>query len=119
MKVLKNELICHFDVDDTLVMWNKSIDVNTINVTCPYTGVVEMLAPHLKHIEILKHQKARGYHVTVWSASGWQWAQEVVKALAIEDWVDVVQTKNTKFFDDLPAQEVLGTRVYIEYKENY
>lgn len=117
MKVLENELTVYFDCDDTLIMWGKESSPNVMDFICPYTDKIERLVPHSTHIQILKQQKGRGYHVVVWSAGGWAWAKRVVETLGIEDYVDEVRSKPTKFFDDLPAQEVLGSRVYVEFKE--
>lgn len=117
MKVLKNELTVYFDVDDTLVMWNQPITERTLNIICPYSGRAEQVVPHNVHIKVLEHHKARGYHVVVWSAGGWEWAKAVVEALGIQDHVSEVRSKPLKYFDDLPAAEILGTRVYIPFKE--
>ena len=117
MNIIENELTLLCDVDDTLVIWGQPISDKTVEITCPYTGKIEHLVPHETLIQILKQQKGRGYHVTVWSAGGWEWAKTVVIALKLEKYVDEIRTKPVKYFDDLQAAEVLGTRVYLPYKE--
>lgn len=110
----------NFDVDDTLVMWEAEHTKpgrNKIRIVDPYDNSVVYLKPHKKHIKILKDLKIRGYTITVWSAGGYQWAEAVVKTLGIEDSVDIVMTKPTKLFDDLPLSE-LGSRVYIAFTED-
>lgn len=117
MKYIDNELQAMFDVDETLVMHNidESYHIKQ-EFICPYTQEKLMLTPHHQHIQILKQQKARGYYVTVWSAGGAAWAKTVVETLQLEAYVDEVRAKPTKYFDDLPGNEILGTRVYLEYK---
>lgn len=110
---LKNELSVHFDCDDTLVMWYpKIVDVY---VSDPYDETNTYgLAKHEKHIKLLKDYKNRGYQVVVWSAGGSKWAKAVVDALELQEYVDVIMVKPVKYVDDLPASEILGTRVYIK-----
>lgn len=116
MNIIENELSLFCDVDDTLVVWGQPISEKTVEFVCPYTGKVENLAPHDILIQILKQQKGRGYHVTVWSAGGWKWAKTVVETLKLQEFVDEIRSKPVKFFDDLPANEILGSRVYLPYK---
>lgn len=116
MKIIENELTAMFDVDETLVMWHRPVSDDSIAVTCPYTNVVDHLVPHKEHIHILKQQKGRGYHVTVWSAGGWLWAKTIVEALGLTDYVDEVRAKPVKAFDDMPADRILNV-IYIPFKE--
>lgn len=120
MKVNKNELRAAFDVDDTLVLWpddHFKPKPGRVRVECPYeTGAAFYLIPHIQHINLLIAQKKRGHEVTVWSQNGWAWAEAVVKTLGIENHVDRVETKLTKYFDDLPADRWMN-HVYL--KHNY
>lgn len=113
--LLDSENVVAFDCDDTLVMWDTKI--NNVYVTCPYTNRQEALARHEVHIQELKKNKAKGNKTVVWSAGGVKWAEAVVKALGIEEYVDLIMVKPNKFFDDLPAEQVLVNRVYIPFKE--
>lgn len=135
MNVVKNEVIVCFDVDDTLVLWGKgpgsayydsyekyknglTYSPNPlIEFINPYDSSLNYLKPHIRHIELLKQYKGRGFYVRVWSAGGWEWAESVVKTLGLEDYVDSVETKPSKYVDDLQAAEVLGVRVYIKDEE--
>lgn len=117
MIVIKNEWIIHFDVDDTLVMLGDKIyepGDGKIRFEDPHDSTVLYLKPHSRHIKLLKDFKSRGFHITVWSGGGHDWAETVIKTLELENYVDIVMTKNTKFIDDLPATEVLGSRIYLE-----
>lgn len=118
MKVIKNEWIAAFDVDDSLVMWeHKDKLTKGIKFIDPHDGTIHLLVPHKKHIKLLKDFKARGYTIVLWSGGGFSWAETVAKTLEIEDYVDFVMTKFTKFIDDLPAEEVLGSRIYLKHED--
>lgn len=120
MKVQTQEVVIVCDVDDTLVMWGKAKKgEKVIHVTCPYSHKQETLRPHKGHIKVLKDRHARGSLIIVWSAAGNQWANAVVKALGLEPYVDLILSKPTMYIDDKKAKEVLGTRLYIPYKDNY
>jgi len=111
-----------FDVDDTLIIWSDNFAMpfdGAVRVVCPHDGQVSYHSPHKRHIGFLKKQKAKGMTVVVWSASGVGWAASVVKALELENYVDVVISKPDKWVDDLvnPAH-VLGTRLYLDENGN-
>jgi FMN phosphatase YigB (HAD superfamily) len=117
MITLDNEMVVMFDVDDTLVMWSDKFhtpETGKIEFVDPYDDTTLYLKPHRKHINFLKQLKARGYTIIVWSGGGYRWAKAVVETLGLKDSVDVVMTKPAKFVDDLPANEVLVNRVYLE-----
>lgn len=141
MLILECNQPTYFDVDDTLVKWNraKASDPNAIAIQCPTSrqsrvldenGIetdglvkeegswVEYLAPHKVHIEHLKLHKLRGHTVIVWSAGGWEWAEAVVKALKLEKYVDLVIEKPVWFYDDLTPNEFMGKRYFMEDKED-
>lgn len=120
MKVVRNESNVFFDVDDTLVMWEPVGEGPAITIPCPHsTDSYYMLSPHEAHIKLLKNHKARGSHITVWSQSGYAWAEAVVKALGLEDYVDQVMTKPRAHIDDLPCTEWMGERIYLSPDSNY
>lgn len=143
MKVLPCKQPTYFDVDDTLVMWNRPAadDPDAIEITCPTSRTerfllemtddgnlepdtptetvsvgtwTERLKPHKKHIEQLKLHKLRGHTVIVWSAGGWEWAEAVVRALKLEQYVDLVIEKPMWFYDDLMPNEFMGKRYYMK-----
>jgi len=100
MRVNKNELRVCVDVDLTLVRPCRMDEVP--NRLIDYYGEPRYRKPMLNNIALLKSYKARGYEVTVHSANGWQWAQNVVEALGLQQYVDEVATKFLKAVDDLP-----------------
>lgn len=118
MIYLDKEFLAMFDVDDTIIMHNKPGKMVTIEN--PYQpGKKQSYAIHETHVNILKDLKARGYQIVVWSANGARWARAAVNALELTDYVDVVMSKPQKFVDDKPADVVLGSHIYIPYKESY
>lgn len=122
MKKIKNENIVAYDVDDTLVMWDHLFDRPHDNglgeqaqaFIDPYDNSTNYLFPHKKHIALLRKHKGRGCYVRVWSAAGVEWAEAVIKQLGLEEFVDSVETKPSKYVDDLPGNEILGTRIYLK-----
>lgn len=117
--IIDSELITFFDCDDTLVMWDNKYwepGDGKIELTEPYDAGTVYLRPHKAHISLLKKFKARNYTIIVWSGNGAQWAKEVIKRLELESYVDVIMSKPIKFVDDLPAEEILTSRIYIEEK---
>lgn len=114
MKVTQNEMISYFDVDETLVYWIK--EPQMFNIKADYYGKEVLIKPHNKHIEFLKSLKARGGYIVVHSGNGWAWAEQVVKLLKLEDYVDEVKTKPYKIIDDTHPDSWLPPTIYI--KEN-
>lgn len=113
-KIIRSEQIVMWDIDDTLVMWDSPIkDIYIVN---PHDKKTECLTKHELHIKYLKEHKSRGFTNIIWSAGGYEWAEVVINALELNDYVDLIISKPVKFFDDLPANEVLVNRVYLDYK---
>lgn len=118
MKVIRNETVATFDIDDTLVLWNHFDKENKgQHFIDPHDGTKHLLVPHWRHIKLLKDFKSRGYTVIVWSGGGYEWAETVVKTLGLEKYVDICMTKVSKFIDDLQAEEVLGSRIYLKHED--
>lgn len=103
------EPIVFCDVDDTLVSWKTypKRGLNSIEFEDPFTQEVLYLHAIPNHIEAIKAHKLRGHTVVVWSAGGAKWAEEVVKKLKLEKYVDAVMSKPNWFYDDLPASEFM------------
>lgn len=130
MIVLKSDNSVHCDVDDTIAMWNPTPEQSEkygIEITCPGglyqndRGEIKMgpswtqrIVPHFTHVEQLKKHKARGHFVCVWSAGGWEWAQAAVKALGLEQYVDLVISKPRWTYDDLQAEQFMPKSQYME-----
>lgn len=115
MQVIQSEDVVMYDCDDTLVMWFTECDPTLkVKIICPYGGSETWLKPHARHIDLLKKHHGRGKTVIVWSAGGYKWAQAVVEALGLQDYVHFVMTKPMSYVDDLEAKEILGSRIYLK-----
>lgn len=106
---LSDKRTVNIDVDDTLIMWEATPEK-------PYTMNIDGLKcrPHEKHIELLKNLKAIGWNVVVWSQGGADHAENVVKHLELEKYVDVVMSKPEVIVDDLPWEEQYIKRKYLD-----
>jgi FMN phosphatase YigB (HAD superfamily) len=98
-----------FDVDETLVMWSPVEGQEPLIIT--HEQYSDIVYPNQLEIDSLKQAKVRGHHVTVHSQGGYQWAEAVVQALGLQDYVDVIKTKTKWYHDDLPADAWM-TRIY-------
>lgn len=117
-KILPEKPTAIFDVDETLVLWRR-----------PDGAPSELLAiaigemwvwPHWVHMERLKNHKRIGHNVVVWSHGGVEWATKVVKALKLEDYVDVIMPKGAWFYDDKPDEIITPTtQRYVQPEDSW
>lgn len=120
MKTVQNEQVMMVDVDDTLIVWGKiKKGQKAVHVTNPHDGAQNTVRPHAGHIKILKDRKSRGAYIVVWSAGGYAWAEAVVKALGLTEYVDQIMTKPFMYMDDKTADEILGERCYLGVDSTY
>lgn len=110
--IIDNENCILADVDGTIFLWKEPLTPGPDKIETKYGGRTVYLTPHRYHIDLLKVYKARGAHITVTSANGHAWAANAVKLLGLEDTVDVVMSKYTKYVDDTPADKWM-TQVFI------
>jgi FMN phosphatase YigB (HAD superfamily) len=120
MTVINAEDVILFDVDNTLALWDSNFNEpheDAVAITNPYSGETVYLRPHKVHIRIMKEYKGRGFTNVVASAGGVLWAEAVVKAFGIEQYVDLVMTKPNRHFDDKDKKEdIIGVRIFFEDK---
>lgn len=127
--IVVDGLATYFDVDDTLVMWGYGDHPEARTILCPKSKTLidgelrespawsELVVPNKANIlQLIKH-KQRGHRIVVWSAGGADWAEAVVRSLELTDYVDMVVSKPSWWYDDLTAEEVLQpvNRVYKKY----
>ncbi len=108
MRVLRNDMIAFFDCDDTLVGWGKPEHVdngNFVEIICD--GIKESHWILKENVEAIKLHKTRGHQIVVWSAGGHKWAEAVVRALDLTDFVDLVCCKPQWLYDDLQPEKFL------------
>jgi hypothetical protein len=113
---MKSDRVVMVDCDDTLVMWDLSSypDVPRVTVNC--YGYLTDLVPNEKNIKLLRKFAKLGYEIHVWSGSGWEWADAIVEVLGLGSIVQTTMTKPSYYFDDLPCQEWMGTRIWRDPK---
>lgn len=114
MNIIKSNLVTFFDVDDTLIFWTPSFELNRPyqKIVFNFNGLEIEKYIISEHVEELKRQKESGSYIIVWSASGYQWAEAIVKALKIEKYVDVCMSKPIRYYDDKDVSEWMPKRRY-------
>lgn len=115
MKVLKSEQYIMCDIDFTLLMWGKIKKGDKVVLfTDPYTGEQKHVKVNVPNLKILTSRLSRGATIQVWSASGWKWARNAMRALGIDHENLYVSSKPYAYIDDKPCQDWMGDRVYLE-----
>ncbi len=107
----------YFDVDDTLVQWKDPAGAHSADkIAIPFKDHTNYAHVNVHNVELLKKFCMRGHAVIVWSAGGVDWAEAVVKALGLEQYVHAVLSKPTYHIDDIsdPAH-ILGRRTFIKF----
>lgn len=103
----------YFDVDNTLIFAESDISSKTALLLPSVCINSTRFFLHDIHIEKPKEFKARGHVVVVWSAGGADWAEMVVSAAGLRDYVDVVIAKPAWYFDDLVVTDWIGKHCYV------
>lgn len=92
----------YFDVDDTIICWNKpenATDEDMITIAC--RGLEHTFYVNKHNVDFLKKLAVRGHAIVVWSAGGVDWSEAVIKALKLEEYVWAVASKPTYYVDDM------------------
>lgn len=117
MRVIRNERPIPIDVDGTLIIHTNDFTnicpLETVEVYDPLSGSNIKLRKNLPMIRLLKEEHARGTFTLVWSRGGYQWASDIIEALGLTDYVDLVMTKPLVYFDDINIEDWLKDRVWI------
>lgn len=116
MQILHSDNVLYVDVDETLILWgNKEHEEDReIIVDDPYLpGKKNTFVAHQRNIDLVIRNKNQGKHIIVWSAGGYRHAEEVVKALEMEQYVDLILSKPTSYVDDLSMSDWGCKRVYL------
>lgn len=123
MKVIRSEYPVPVDVDSTLVMHMKQPlahkHEDAIRVRDSAEGGYIYVLPHKPNIRLLKEEKSRGAHIIVWSRGGFQWATDVIKALKLQKYVDIVMTKPLTYIDDVKVSDWMKYRVWLPFEADY
>lgn len=119
--ILKSDKVVPFDVDKTLIFKSEA----------PYTSETQWLSydrgegkvvnsafiPHKSQIQLLKYLYVQGHTIIVWSGSGYRWAEAVVKALDLSEYVSLVLSKPQYYVDDRDSTIWMGRRIYRELND--
>lgn len=120
MKTIRSEYIVPVDVDSTLVLPNESkYSGREVKVYDAVTKSYITMKAHEPNIRLLTEERYRGAVILVWSRGGYEWAENVVKALELEGFVDFVMSKPLTYIDDLDVQNWLSHRVWLDPNMNY
>jgi phosphoserine phosphatase len=117
MKTFKDNRTAYFDVDDTLLEWVLCGPYDVDAVKIENKGHVFYKRELCANTKALRNQKMSGNTVVVWSAGGAEWAATVVRALGLEDYVDVCLTKPDFYYDDKDVNTWFPTKRYFKEKE--
>ncbi len=117
MQVITNEIIIPTDVDGTLIIYDDEGTPGPGKIELDFFGIKKYVYPHTKHIELVKAFHQRGFRIEVHSGNGWQWAEQVVRVLGLENYVAEVKTKSFKYIDDKDVEDWFGQRVFIEFEK--
>lgn len=105
MKVVKNPVVVCFDIDNTILAYDiENVDPNEvfeIGIGKHKCKCYELK----KHTQRLKNHAASGHFIVVWSGSGVEWCQEVIRLLGLEKYVDIAIVKPKWNYDDAPFAE--------------
>lgn len=116
MRFLDDDVkIWEFDVDNTLVMWNRSEfppEADRIFLDTD-KGIAELVINQF-NINLLVKLAKIGYYIRVHSGSGGRWAKRIVEALALTDYVDEIEPKPRGKTDDKPPGEGI---TYLAYRD--
>ena len=117
MKKLEQSRTVMVDVDDSIILWfpeqYQHLPENLIIIEG--NGQQIAFLPHFKNIEFIKRLKLQGYGIVIWSASGPDWCEKIVKALNIENIPDVIMGKPELSIDDLlDAKKILKQIIWID-----
>ncbi len=100
MRVNESAQLWEFDVDDTLVMWDRSKYPELEDVAVLTDKGTAVLKVNKFQVKLLIKLAKVGYFIRVHSGSGFDWASKVVQALGIEQYVDEVASKPKGRTDD-------------------
>jgi len=117
MRVIKSENIKFFDIDGTLIL-----PYTTGPAIYVYDAVTRKdikMQAHEPNVRLLLEEKHRGSTIIVWSMGGYEWAANVVRALNLVTKVDFVMSKPLAYFDDVPIDEWLRFRVFLDPNMKY
>lgn len=115
MKVMADNATVYFDMDETLVelVYGVGEPTEDDELVVEHYGKVKII-PQYETIEALKRHKEQGATIVVWHHGGTTWPKKVLKLLKLEKYVDLVVSKPSIYYDDMPPEFILGTKGEVE-----
>ena len=93
----------YVDVDTTLIEWDDPKNPEDCGVVWIHG---KMFYVNEYNVAYLKKFADRNHAIIVWSGSGVAWAQAVVRALGLTDYVHAVLSKPSYYIDDIKDPKV-------------
>lgn len=112
MITFKERKTVYFDCDDTLLEWKTCNETTTGAIKIENNGHEFYKKVIFENVEALIDHSMAGHVIVVWSAGGSTWAETIVKALGIENYVDVVLNKPDFYYDDKDPSHWLPERQF-------
>jgi phosphoserine phosphatase len=121
MIVVDKDQVWCTDIDDTLLLWNVSIDkdIKYVEFIEPLLNERMRVAVNVNNLRLMKEKKARGCAIVLWSQGGPIYVEAVAKALGITHIVDIAMGKPIGVIDDLPCTAWMPESVNIHHDKNY
>ena len=96
----------YFDIDNTLIKhYSDDITEETDSIQVEYNRVIWNMYPMYANILLISELRACGYQIACWSQSGSDHTERVIKALKLEDLVDLIVPKPRFYVDDKPFED--------------
>ena len=109
----------YVDVDNTLVQDSLKMGKgHPREIVVDYTNGPVWIVPNRKNIELVILFFKLGYKVVVWSKTGADWAELVCKAVGLDRCADIYLTKPMYYIDDEECSQWMGSRRWMEDKDN-
>ena len=118
LKTIRSERTIFVDIDDTLVMHEADKDIPGAQyalIKDPVTAGIIRLRINEPMLRLVHEELSRGSQVFIWSRGGYQWAENVAVALALDAFLkDIyILTKPFAYFDDSDVSSWMKDRVYL------
>lgn len=118
MQTLQFDRVLFADCDDTLITFDFPPKYTNRAIMIGPEGYKRLALPMTKNIEKLKNARSRGHGVVIWTQGGYAWGKMVVDALQLQNYVDLIVTKPSWIYDDLPVEKWMGPRFFTpEFEE--
>lgn len=112
MKIIPNQKVIMVDCDETLILWSIANAPKEKLITLSINELSAAVLPHQKNINLFIKLAKMNYSMCVWSRTGFDWAEAIVKALNLEQYTTLCLSKPLFYLDDAPAESWMGKRLW-------